>query len=365
MIKQTVFSFFFIILTGFISACDLNSITNDEPNQGTLQGSPLDHLPPHITQLTDFGSRATWSPDGKNIIFLDKMIGDVFRIDILTKQITNLTDHYENYGYSRAHYLPNGDIILSGPKYRDLSSDDIEEGRFDSVLWILENPFDKPAILLDEPCWEGIAVSQKSMKIAWQKSNIHSYFSFLSGYSEIWVADIAKENGVPVLKNKKKIIERNDVSRFNMLEAQDFRPPEENELIFSAYIYKGTEVMGYDFSDGTIINYSNSKYYEEPEGIFPDGIYITVERELAVVILASGIDIWKLKLDGSGKYQRLTFFNYYKGFGAGNPVVSNDGKYMAFQLKDATKPPGNGNGLLLFDLKMFEQSTMNKSRNDE
>ena len=31
--------------------------------------SPENHLPPHITQLTAFGERASWSPDGKFIAF--------------------------------------------------------------------------------------------------------------------------------------------------------------------------------------------------------------------------------------------------------------------------------------------------------
>ena len=32
--------------------------------QGQKSGSPEDHLPPNITQLTGFGERASWSPDG-------------------------------------------------------------------------------------------------------------------------------------------------------------------------------------------------------------------------------------------------------------------------------------------------------------
>ena len=43
-------------------------------------------------------------------------------------------------------------------------------------------------------------------------------------------------------------------------------------------------------------------------------------------------DIWKLALDGSGDYERITYFNdagIYKGT---NPVISDDGRYMAFQV---------------------------------
>src|SRR4051794_10352327 len=81
--------------------------------------SPLDHLPPHITQLTQFGERADWSHDGKRILFLSKTFGDAMEIDLDTKAIRNLTAHYPNHGYTRALYLANDDILLSGPEQFD------------------------------------------------------------------------------------------------------------------------------------------------------------------------------------------------------------------------------------------------------
>ena len=45
------------------------------------QGAPEQHLPPQITQLTGFGERAVWSPDGKRIAFMSKSFGDAFEID--------------------------------------------------------------------------------------------------------------------------------------------------------------------------------------------------------------------------------------------------------------------------------------------
>ena len=41
-------------------------------------GSPEEHLPSNITQLTAFGERASWSPDGKRIAFMSKSFGDAF-----------------------------------------------------------------------------------------------------------------------------------------------------------------------------------------------------------------------------------------------------------------------------------------------
>ena len=81
--------------------------------------SPADHLPPHITRLTHFGERADWSHDGQRILFVEKTFGDVYEIDLRTKIIRLLTAHYSHLGYTRALYLANGDILLSGPEAFD------------------------------------------------------------------------------------------------------------------------------------------------------------------------------------------------------------------------------------------------------
>ena len=44
------------------------------------------------------------------------------------------------------------------------------------------------------------------------------------------------------------------------------------------------------------------------------------------------IDIWKLKLEpNSQDFTRVTHWGEYRGYKASNPVVSSDGKRMAFQ----------------------------------
>src|SRR6201997_1552931 len=78
--------------------------------------SPTDHLPPHIQRLTWFGERADWSHDGKRILFLSKTFGDAMEIEVASKVIRNLTAHYAHHGYTRALYVANGDILLSGPE---------------------------------------------------------------------------------------------------------------------------------------------------------------------------------------------------------------------------------------------------------
>src|SRR5690242_3817678 len=72
-----------------------------------LQGSPADHLPLYITQVTWFGERADWSHDGKKFLFLSKTFGDAMELDVQTRRIRNLTAHYPHSGYTRALYLKN------------------------------------------------------------------------------------------------------------------------------------------------------------------------------------------------------------------------------------------------------------------
>ena len=107
---------------------------------------------------------------------------------------------------------------------------------------------------------------------------------------------------------------------------------------------------------GELIDYSRSPWYEEPEGIVPGGQSILVERDLAVVLFPGELDIWRLTLDGSGAFQRLTHFNRYAGYGATNPVVSPDGTRFAFQLGVEEGAIGEGAGLLLFDLTAWNAS---------
>jgi len=327
-----------------------------DPEAGTLGGSPLDRLPPEITQLTDFGLRADWSPDGRRILFLDALAGDVWAYELGTKSLQKLTAHFEHAGFSRVHHLSNGDLILCGPVERESESDDPEEGRFDGVLWVLPRPFDGVPVPLGEPCWEGIAAARHRLRIAWARSSIdYTAWDFalqaLFGPSELWIGDLEYEDGTPILVNRRRVLERRDLSRLCVLEAQDFRPPAEDELLFTAFNYRGGEVMGVQLETGELRAYSKSPWFDEADGVFPDGRSTLVTRELARVFIPHDLDLWRLTLDGEASWRRLTSFNRYDGYGVSNSAASPNGRYVVFQLRRSDSPPGNGLGLMLLDLE--------------
>jgi hypothetical protein len=311
--------------------------------------NPADHLPAHITQVSGFGERADWSHDRKKILFLSKTFGDALELDLATHKIRNLTAHYPHCGYTRALYLANDDILLSGPETFDPKH--VGQARAQCWLYVLDKSLTKPAQPLGSKCSEGPAVSRKRMHVAWTHVAAEYPDEMPAGSSRMQEADILFEEGKPKFANQKLIIDSRDLPFKCTMETQNFRPPEENELTFSAYGYQGTDVCGIDLRTKKVTNYSNSPgQYDEPEGIYPDGQYTLVECDKQNLKGPGYVDLWKLKLDGSGQYERLTFFSDYPGYKASNPVVSDDGKFIAFQMAKSREAAGVGHGIFVYDL---------------
>ena len=339
--------------------------------KGTLEGSPLDNLPPNIRlldiHLPEGGApmRADWSPDGRRLVFLDAPIGDVWEYDLNTGATRNVTGALLPAGVLRAHHLSNGDVILCALTER--SGADPEGDRFRGHLFVLQQPLGERAPFpLGESCWEGIAVSKQpgSTRIAWNQASIDFtkvpdvFVEALIGESKILTGRIDYgSDGAPSIADRTALLDKRDVSPDTpAVEAQDFRDLEDgdadpdDELIFSAYFHGGGQAMGVNLDSGSVSDYApTSLFYEEAEGIDPAGRYVLVERDLTITLFPGMLDVWRLTLDGSGRLERLTTFDYYKGYGANNPVVSPDGTYMAFGLK-VEGEEGEGNGILLMDL---------------
>jgi Tol biopolymer transport system component len=299
--------------------------------------------------LTHFGERADISPDNREVAFMAKSFGDAMAVDLATHAIRCLTCNVPAAAFLRVMHLPSGDFILIGPeKFEDIR---VSRSR-DNELWFLGKQRGSKPVRFNEKMSEGAAISKKSMKIAY--SQVHSQNSALpEETSQLVVADVDVSGGQPKLVNKTVVYESK--SRGCVIEAQDFYD-NDSKMTFTCYEPKGlASVMGIDLKTKAVTNFSKAPgTYNEVEGIFPDGQYTCVESDRQVEQLggargASNIDIWKLKLDGTGKdFVRLTHFNDYEYGKASNPVVSTDGRFMAFQTAKTTDPAGVGYGILLY-----------------
>jgi hypothetical protein len=336
-----------------------------DPEQGTRDGEPLDELPAHITLVTDTGTRPDWSPDGRKLVVLEgSPLGQAAIVDVSTGKHRVVTDHFDHQGISRAYFLHNGDLILCGPTSGPMpSADQPEAGRFTGVMSVLRKPYSRKPQPLGMPCWEGIAPSRRSNRIAWNRSDIDYTDENLAqrvvnGVSEIWTGEVRYQHGRAYLADVERVVDRTAVSPIAVLEAQGFRGKRDREVMFTAYAFQGGEVFGALRRTGKVTNYSNSPVYEEVEGIAPNGRYALVERDLESTATPGPLDIWMLPLDGRGDFERLTYFNRYRGgFYASNPTVSPDGRRIAFQQSFDGPVEGAGQGILLFDLAAFERSS--------
>jgi hypothetical protein len=312
-------------------------------------GSQFDNLPPNIEVLTPFGERADISPDNREVAFMSKSFGDAMAIDLEKRAIRCLTCNVPAAAFLRVMHLVTGDYILIGPEHFQ----DIHVSREkDNELWFLSKQRGSKPMRLGQKMSEGAAISKKSLKIAF--SQVHAQDPDLpDGASRMTIADLDLSGQQPKLVNKTVVQESK--GRNCVIEPQDFYD-NDTKMTFTCYEPKGlASVMGMDMKTHEVTNFSKAPgTYNEVEGIFPDGRYTCVEGDRQVERLggahgSGNIDIWKLKLDGTGKdFMRLTNFNDYEGGKASNPVVSTDGRFMAFQTARTTDPAGVGYGILLY-----------------
>lgn len=278
---------------------------------------------------------------------MSKSFGDAMVIDLKTRNIRCLTCNVPAAAFLRVMHLSTGDYILIGPDH--FENINISRSR-DNELWFLSKQRGAKPISLGQQMSEGAAVSKTNLTIAFAETHAAD---LPDGASRIIIADIDLSDSLPKLVNKRTVYESKD--RNCVLEAQDFYD-NDTKLTFTCYEPKGlASVWGIDLETKKATNFSiSSGNYNEVEGIFPGGQYTCVESDHQCDWLggprgSGNIDIWKLKLDGTGKnFTRLTHFNDYEGGKSSNPVISSDGKWMAFQPARTSDPAGVGYGLLLY-----------------
>jgi hypothetical protein len=320
-----------------------------EPQSGFRTGNPADELPPHVRRLTWLGERPDWRHDGERFVFVSKVFGEVYEFEMATGRTYSLSEHFLHHGFTRAMYLANGDILLVGPSATFDRTDpgDRRRARHDiGRAWVLRKPFDKAPLPLGIEVDEGPALSRRTLRLAWTHG----------AQDRISVGELVYEgDGVRVAQTRLVT----DTSRFSdppeMIETQNFIPPDERRITLAAYKVGGTantETFSLDLETGALVNLSRSpSSYDEPEGIFPDGRHTTVEHAPHRGNPWPLIDLFKLALDGSGARERLTYFSDYAGWKASQGVVSDDGRFMLFQIGRAGDEAGRGYGIFLHDLE--------------
>lgn len=306
-------------------------------------------------ELTPFGGRASFSPDGRKIVLVGKTYRDAYEIDIATRRIRNLTASFPHQGIMRIQYLPTGDFLVTAPRIHNGPNT-----RAHLEMWVLRKDLSRGLEPLGEQVFEGIAVSKKRNLIAW------TVVSPELGPKENWqlafvrptkryVAEIAYRNGRPQVINKREIMARLP-SECSFIEPQDFRD-DDREMVYSCMAMAPTgiriSVMGNRLADDrNIIYYSKPGEYDEVEGIAPDGSWATVECGAQDKPGLPELDICKLDLREGGLLSLLM-----RGRVPGstsdisNPIVSPDGKWLVFQRSDsASGEIGEGYGIYMYRL---------------
>jgi len=336
----------------------IHEVTN-EPYRGP---HALDDPPPFHELLLEYGERPYWSPDGKRIAFIERNYGDACEIDLETRQVKPLTKGLgEHHSFLRVLFLPNGDYLLIGPKvFKDRST----SRRLESELWIMDKDAKEPPKPLGRRIFEGIGVSTIANRITFAVNGAHDPSVGSPTDYAVMVADILYDDGDPRLANERVIYRAGNGVR---PEPQDFRH-EDNEVVMVEYIYDPRGESGPKDQWKAIVSgikldtLERTVYIDEPlthnecEGIFPDHEHICLESSCDEPDSYPPLDLWKLKLDGSGRRVRMTRFFDRHPWRASNSNVSPDGKWLAFMVNTVTSEAGFGMGLGLLDLEAWGKS---------
>jgi hypothetical protein len=310
------------------------------------------------TMLSAFGERAAFSPDGKRVAFVGKSYGDAYEIDLASGHVRNLTGQFPHQGVLRVQYLQNGDYLIVGPRrYIGPTS------RANVDLFILDKHLRTGLQPLDQGVFEGVAMGPRNI-IAWQQipagAKLREGESWIEGVMrlgpEYYVGRIDYQNGKPRLLDKRRIMTPAPAG-CGLMELQDFRK-DGNEVVFYAFCGQqggnpDMHIYGYDLHTGQYTNFLTTKNYAEVEGIAPGGAWSTVECGTRKgPEFMPPLDICRLELVPNGKLSRVII-----GTAPGsskkvsNPVVSPDGKSIAFQSADsAIGDVGEGGGIYLMPL---------------
>ncbi len=338
------------------------------------------NFPEHFEVLVNWGTKPEWI-DSSHFVFLSNQVGDVYLMDIASREIKNLTGHFHHAGFTRAFKLNNGDLLLLGPEEGPQPPEDplilYDKGQFTGELWVLKKPYDGMPIPLGVYAWEGIAVSRETNRIAWSDTFFPFYESniFATGWSYFFKRSNIMtglieydKHGVPSISHPETLLAKWRVGPVS-LEPQNFRGKNDEELLLSSYgpFENLSSLLSLDMKTKRYSRVWDCFTYREWEGVNPDYTSAFVEINTSHALLFSGLDFVELYLyhfnqaDPEKRLEQITFFerDHHKSIGLHEPAFSEDGKQALMTVLSATDPapstPGYGFGIVLFDYVKFRQ----------
>lgn len=337
------------------------------PNPKAAEVHPLNNPPPFHQKLLDYGERPYWSPDGKRIAFVESNYGDICEIDLETRQVRNLTKNLgDHHSFLRVLFLHNGNYLLIGPK--EFKDRDVSR-HVESELWVMDKDAKMPPTPLGRRIFEGAGVSTIAPRITYAVSgrndpSLGGDTIFACHVTELDYAADGPRLGAD------RVFYRTSDGRHP--EPQDFRDNDHEVIMAEYYGNHFTNpdgwkciVKGVNLDTGAVRTYIDEPLtHNECEGIFPDGEYICLESSCDATeetwttykSRAGTTDLWKLKLDGSGRRVRMTHMYDRPPWRTSNSNVSPDGRWLAFMVNRHWDEAGYGFGLGLMDLAAWAQT---------
>jgi hypothetical protein len=355
---------------------------------GKLDICTIEHTLGYFKVLTNWGTKPEWLNE-RQFVFLSNQISDVYLMDIEKNTVRNLTGQFTHAGYTRAHRLNTGDLLLVGPVSGPQPPDDplviYDKGQFNGSMWVFESPFDRPPYLLKMkttsgrmtpiPAWEGIAVSKESNRIVWSDTRtpffggtiIQTGWNYFFKRSNLWIGKFVHRPGASYMDKSRKIVSKYTIGPV-FLEPQNFIGRDDKYVSFSAYGPSSTgsgNTFLYDVKEDRVIRTHIGKGYEEWEGVAPDYQKSFVENE-ADASRFIGPQAVELYLHDFATHQ-TTRFSFFQddhqredGFYLHEPVFSPDGTHALFATGGGggweINSPGYGIGIVLLDVEDYLES---------